>query len=47
MPYTAVGEISNNVLNTRQMGQIHSNARREKGKGKGPIPMIGTSSPKC
>jgi len=37
------GEIPDSVLNTRQMGQIHTNARRERGKGKGPLPMIGTS----
>ena len=43
MSYAAGGETPNNVLNTRQMGQIHTNARREEGKGKGPIPMTGTS----
>lgn len=40
MSYSAGEEIPNNVLSIRQMGQTHTKAKKEKVKGKGPIPMI-------
>lgn len=43
MSYTAGGGISNNKLNTGQSWRIRTKAKREEGKGKGPIPMIRTS----